>query len=293
MSAQRANASGRIADYLSLMRPRLLPLVFLTAPAALALDGDWPAPGTLLAALTGTMLLAGACGVLNAWWEADRDARMTRTALRALPAGRISAPGALGFGVAAGLLALLLLYGVGGWLPVGVGALALLHYVFVYTAWLKPRSPWSVVVGGATGASAPLIASAAVHGEIGFWAWVLFAIVFVWQPPHFWAITLYRRDEYAAAGFPMLPATIGPRATRRHILGWAVALAPITLLPWLLGALGPLYGLTALAGSGFFVWRIVQAMRLDDDAADRRVFSASIAQLSALFAVMLAELALR
>ena len=278
-----------LLDYVELTRPKILLLVLLTVPPALALGSGWPDPITVVGVLFGTTLVAAGCGALNAWYERDRDARMIRTRDRPLPTGRLSPPRALAFGLAVSAAGLLALLAVGGPLPALIGALALVHYVVVYTAWLKPRSPQAVVVGGFSGAIAPLIADAARDGRIGFWGLALFAIIFVWQPPHFWAIALYRSREYAAAGFPTLPAVSGDRATRRQMLGWALALVPVTLIPWLLGGLGSLYAGVALVGGAAFVGSILRAMRHANDAADRRVFVVSIAYLAILFTAILAE----
>jgi protoheme IX farnesyltransferase len=254
--------------------------------------GVWPDTVVFLEVLAGTALVGAGCGALNAWYERDLDARMARTRERPLPAGRLSSSRALAFGLAISGLGLWTLVLAGGWLPAAIGLAALLHYVFVYTVWLKPRTPNAVVVGGISGAIAPVIADAAVHQSVGLWGWVLFAIVFVWQPPHFWAIALYSREDYAAAGFPMMPSVVGERGTRRRMLGWAIALIPVTLLPWLGGALGPAYGCIALAGGTAFVAAIVHAMRAATRDADRVVFKVSILYLGALLAAMLVELAI-
>jgi protoheme IX farnesyltransferase len=291
VSAGASERRGSLArDYVALTRPRVLVLVLLTAPPAMVLGRDtWPDPLTLLAVLVGTALVGAGCGALNAWYERDRDARMARTRDRPLPAGRLAPGRALRFGLGISALGLLALVTAGGWLPALVGALALVHYLVVYTAWLKPRTSQAVVVGGASGAIAPVIADAAVGGSLGAWGLVLFGIIFLWQPPHFWAIALSRKEEYAAAGFPMLPNVAGDRATRRQMLAWALALAPVTLLPWLAGALGPVYAAVAASGSALFVATILRSMRLRSRDADRRVFHVSILYLAALFAVMLVE----
>jgi protoheme IX farnesyltransferase len=287
-----ATALHRARDYAALTRPRVLAGVVLTAPAALVLGGArWPETRLALPVLLGTALLGGGCGALNAWWERDRDACMLRTQGRPLPTGRLAPREALGFGIAISALGLALLYAAGGWLPVWIGLATLAHYLLVYTLWLKPRSAWSTVAGGVAGAAAPLVADAAADGRIGIWGLVLFAIVFLWQPPHVWAIALYRKAEYAAAGFPMLPARAGNRATRRWMLAFAIALVPVTLLPWFGGALGPGYATVAAAGGACFMVSIVAAQRADRDAADRRVFVVSLGYLAALFLAMLAELA--
>jgi protoheme IX farnesyltransferase len=284
---------ARARDYVELTRPRVLSLVLLTAPAGMALGRDsWPSAITLLGVLIGTALVGAGCGALNAWYECEQDSRMARTADRPVPAGRLTRDQALAFGLLVSALGLLALLGIGGWLPFAIGAASIIHYLFVYTAWLKPRTPQAVVIGGAAGAIAPVIADAAAHGSIGVWSLILFAIVFVWQPAHFWAIALYRKQEYAAAGFPMLPCVVGDRATRRHMLAWAVLLVPVTLLPWLAGAAGNAYATVALAGGVWFTSSIWRAMGHETRAADRRVFAVSIAYLTVLFAVLLLDLLL-
>ncbi|MCP4007718.1 MAG: protoheme IX farnesyltransferase [bacterium] len=282
--------SDRARAYFSLTRPRLLPLVLLTGPAAMMLGSAWPGAGTATAIVVATGLLTGAAGTLNAWYERDRDALMERTRDRALPAQRISPRSALCFGLLLATLGLVLVGAAGGWLAFAIGLAALLHYLLVYTVWLKPRTPLAVVVGGISGAISPLVAGAAASGQIDLWSLGLFAIVFVWQPPHFWAIALYRRDEYAKAGFPVLPSAIGARATRWHQLAWALALIPVTLIPWLIGPLGFGYLVTAVAGGTFFCLRIIQAMRCNSKTADRAVFAASLLYLTGLFAVLTLEL---
>jgi len=281
------------ADHLALTRPRVLLLVLLTSPAAMAMGRNvWPEPSVMLAIVAGTALIGGGCGALNAWIERERDARMTRTMDRPLPAGRLRPRQALVFGLVISGVGLALLLGFGGGLSATIGLLTLLHYVFIYTLWLKPRSPQNIVIGGAAGATAPLIADAAVSGTIGIWSLVLFAIIFLWTPPHFWAIALYRKDEYAAAGFPMMPSVVGDAATRRKMLVYACILWPVMLVPWLGGALGPIYGLTALAAGGYFVRSVSRSRWIAQPAEDRRVFVVSILVLALLFAVMILELSI-
>jgi protoheme IX farnesyltransferase len=289
------SAVREAGHYVALTRPRVLSLVLFTAPAASALGhpGGWPSAGRLAGVLAGCLFVGAGCSALNAWWERDRDARMARTMDRPLPAGDLAPRQALAFGVAVSAAGLAALGAVGGALPVGIAGFTLAHYLLVYTLWLKPRSPWSTVVGGVSGAAAPLIADAALHGSLGVWGFVLFAIVFLWQPPHVWSIALYRREEYRAAGFPLLPLVIGARATRRRSLAFALVLVPVTLLPWLAGELSVLYAATALAGGGAFVGSLLRAARRDTDDADRRAFAVSIVYLAALFAAMSIELALR
>jgi len=284
----------QLRDYIALTRPRVLTLVLFTAPPAMVLgSGEWPGPAVLLGVLVGAALIGGGCGALNAWWERDRDAAMARTCNRPLPTGRLAPHQALVFGLAVSASGLAVLFAAGGTLPAAIGAATIAHYLFVYTLWLKPRSPRNIVIGGAAGAATPLIADAAVDGRLGPWGVVLFAIVFLWTPPHFWAIALFRKQEYAAAGFPMLPNVVGNTATRRRQLAYALLLIPVTLVPWLAGVLGVFYAVVAVAAGAAFCASIALAMHRRCDAADRRVFRVSILYLVAIFAAMLVELALR
>lgn len=292
----RLPVSSRLAiasDFLALTRPRVLVLVLFTAPAAMLMGRDVaPEAALMIAVVLATALIGGGCGALNAWIERERDAKMTRTMQRPLPTGRLSPTQACVFGLLCCAAGLALLFVAGGGLSAAIGLLTLFHYIFVYTIWLKPRSPHSIVIGGAAGASAPLIADAAVSGGIGLWSLVLFAIIFLWTPPHFWAIALYRKDEYEAAGFPMMRSVVGDAATREKMLHYACLLWPVTLIPWIGGALGPIYGLTALAAGGYFVASIRRASRISRKEEDQRVFAISIAYLALLFAVMMLDILL-
>jgi len=281
-------------DYVALTRPRVLTLVLFTAPPAMLMGHDgWPGTAVMLGVLFGAALIGAGCGALNASWERDRDRLMARTENRPLPAGRLRLREAVIFGCAISILGTAVLYATGGWLPAAIGVLTLAHYLLIYTIWLKPRTPQNIVIGGAAGAASPLIADAAVDGRLGPWGVVLFLIVFVWTPPHFWAISLYRKREYAAAGFPMLPIVLGDRATRRRMLVYAVGLVPIALIPWWAGQLGLVYAATTVIAGSAFIASIVRSMRAESAAQDRRVFRVSIFFLFAIFAEMLVELTLR
>jgi protoheme IX farnesyltransferase len=293
-AAERTRGALLLRDYAALTRPRVLALVLLTAPPALVLPRDhWPAPALCIGVMLGTALIGAGCGALNAWLEREVDAHMLRTCDRPLPAGRLEPHRALLFGLAISLGGLLCLHAVGGWLPTLIGGATLFHYVVVYTVWLKPRSPQNIVIGGAAGAAAPLIADAAVDGRLGVFGVVLFAIVFLWTPPHFWAIALYRKREYAAAGIPMMPSVVGDGATRWRMLLYALVLIPTSLFPWLLGALSGAYAAMALILGTCFVVSIVRAIRARCNREDRRVFVVSLVYLAGLFAAMLVELPLR
>ncbi len=283
-----------LGTYLALTKPRLLPLVLLSGlPALVMAAGRWPSADTAAVILLGTALAAGAANAFNSYLERDRDGRMERTRSRPLPAGVLRPVNALVFGLVLALGGTALLWRFAGPVAALVALAGILFYVFIYTLWLKPRTPVGVIVGGVSGAVAPLIADAAVHGSIGAAGWTLFAIIFVWQPPHFWAISLYRRREYEAAGFPILPSQIGEDATRRRIVRWVAALIPVTLLPVAFSLLGPFFVVSALA---LGVWFLHQARRLAqerDDASARRLFRVSLIHLMGVFVAMILDLALR
>jgi len=285
---------ARVQDYVALTRPRVLTLVLFTAPPAMVMGHDgWPSAAVILGVIFGAALIGAGCGALNASWERDRDRRMARTENRPLPAGRLTLSEAVIFGFAISALGVAVLFAAGGWLPAAIGVLTLAHYLLIYTIWLKPRTPQNIVIGGAAGAASPLIADAAIDGRLGLWGFVLFLIVFVWTPPHFWAIALYRKREYAAAGFPMLPNVLGDRTTRKHMLAYAIVLIPVALIPWIGGELSFIYALTAVIAGGGFIASIARSMRIESPKQDRRVFKVSIFFLFAIFAEMLVELALR
>ncbi len=285
-----ALALQTLSGYVALTKPRILLLVIFTGlPVLLMAPHGWPGLPFAAAVLGGIALAAAAANTLNCYLERDLDALMERTRSRPLPAQRLAPAAALAFGVALSLLATALLYGVAGSLAAALGVASILFYVFVYTVWLKPRSAWNAVVGGAAGAAAPLIADAAVNGSVGMVGWLLFGIVFLWQPPHVWAIALYRRSDYARAGIPMLPLVIGAQPTRWRMLWYTLALVPVTLAPVPLGLLGPLYLVAALLLDGWFVWHAVRVLRQRSEAAARGLFHVSLGYLFALFLAMLLD----
>lgn len=282
-----------VRGYVGLTKPAILLLVIFTGlPVLWMTAGPAPSAWLSVAILTGTALAAGAANTLNCYIERERDALMERTRKRPLPSAQLRPAQALAFGVVLGLLSTAILWSAGGALTAALGIASILFYVFVYTVWLKPRSAWNAVIGGAAGAAAPLIADAAVNGHVGAAGWLLFAIIFFWQPPHVWAIALFRRQDYARAGIPMLPNVIGEQPTRWRMLWYTLALVPVTLAPLPLGLLGPLYGVAALALDGWFVWHGVRVLRERSDAAARRMFHVSLVYLFALFGAMLLDLAM-
>src|SRR5436190_4822966 len=227
--------------------------------------GLFLAPGHLHPVLAAVAMLciaigAGASGAINMWYDRDIDAIMRRTAGRPLPAGRMLPGEALGFGVVLASGAVVIMGLAVNWVAAELLALTIGFYVFVYTIWLKRRTPQNIVIGGAAGALPPLIGWAAVTGDIGWGALALFAIIFFWTPPHFWALSLYKSEEYAAAGIPMLPVVAGERETKRQMLLYTLMLWPVTAAPWLLGIAGPVYGVCAgvlsllFTGSAIRVW---------------------------------------
>jgi protoheme IX farnesyltransferase len=285
-----AAAIETLRSFAALTKPRILLLVIFTGLPVLAMaEQGWPGAGFACATLAGIALAAAAANTLNCYIERDLDARMERTRGRPLPAARIRPRAALVFGLALAVLATALLDAVAGPVAASLGVASILFYVFVYTVWLKPRSSWNAIVGGAAGAAAPLIADAAVNGHVGAAGWLLFAIVFFWQPPHVWAIALFRKADYARAGIPMLPAVIGDQPTRWRMLWYSLALVPVTLAPVPLGLLGGVYLAAALALDAWFVWLGVRLLRERSDAAARRVFHVSLLYLFALFLAMLAD----
>jgi len=280
-------------SYLALTKPRILPLVLFSGlPALVLAAGGWPTPTLILATLVGTAFSAAAANSLNSYLERKQDALMERTQARPLPAGEIRPGRALVFGLALAALGVGMLWATVGQLPALISVAALGIYIFVYTLWLKPRTSFAVIVGGISGAIAPLIADAAVDGHVGMAGWLLFAIIFIWQPPHFYAIALFRREDYARAGFPMLPDRIGEDATYDRILLWSLVLVPFTLAPFALLNLGYVYLAAAVVLDGFFLQRAWQLRRLRNIEAARGLFLMSLVQLLGLFAAMIVDLAL-
>jgi protoheme IX farnesyltransferase len=286
-------ATQALRSYVALTKPRILLLVIFTGLPVLAMAAEgWPGAPFACATLLGIALAAGAANTFNCYVERDLDARMERTKDRPLPARQLAPRSALVFGLGLSVVGSGLLYLTAGFVPAALGVASILFYVFVYTVWLKPRSPLSAVVGGASGAAAPLIADAAVNGSVGVTGWLLFAIIFLWQPPHVWAIALFRKSDYERAGIPVLPSVIGDEGTRWRMLWYTLALVPVTLAPVAVGLLGSLYLGVALALDAWFVFHAVRVLRRRSDAAARRMFHVSMIFLFGLFATMVVDRAL-
>lgn len=282
-----------LAAYLALTKPRLLPLVLFSGlPVfwmASAGEGGW---SLALATLVGTLLAAGAANTLNSYLERESDALMERTAMRPLASGLLAPDRALAFGLALGAAGAGLLLVRAGVAAAGIAVAAILFYVFAYTLWLKPHSRFAVVLGGLSGAVAPLIADAAIDGRVGAPGLLLFAIIFAWQPPHFYAIALYRRREYERAGFQVLPSRIGDDATRARIVIWVLAgVIPVSLAAGLFTPLGGIYSLSAIALGTWLGLESIALWRARRDAPGaRRVFLVSLGYLGGLFTAMLIDL---
>ncbi len=274
-------------------RPRVLLLVLFTGLPVLGMTKEgWPSPWDASMVLLATALAGAASSTLNAWAERDTDAKMARTRNRPLPAASVQPAHALIIGILLSLASTAMLWALGGPLAATVGLGTILFYLFVYTLYLKPRTPQNIVIGGAAGSTAPIIAEAALTGEITAASVVLFLIVFLWTPPHFWAIAIFRKEEYAQAGFPMMPIVIGDRATRRQSLAYTLALVAVSLSLLPLGLAGWLYEVSALLAGVWFCAHVVRSMRADDPAVDYSVFRVSIVYLFVLFGAMLLDLAL-
>jgi heme o synthase len=282
-----------VGDYLSLMKPRVMSLVVFTALVGIVI-----APGHIHPVIGFTALLciavgAGAAGTLNMWYDADIDAVMTRTSSRAIPRGRVAPGEALAFGAvlaafSVGVLGLLV-----SWAAAALLAFTIFFYVVVYTAWLKRSTPQNIVIGGAAGAFPPVIGWVAKTGGISVEPCLLFLIIFFWTPPHFWALSLVRADDYARARIPMLPVVAGMQETRRQILFYSAVLVPVGAAPWLLGYAHVIYGVTAVVAGAAMValaWRVCSEREGErGERAARRLFAFSIVYLFLLFAVLLVE----
>ena len=281
---------ARWQDYVQLLKPRVMSLVIFTA-----VTGMFCAGVPLNPVLAGMSILciavgAGASGALNMWFDADIDAKMRRTRNRPVPAGRVQGADALTLGLVLSLFAVGLLGVAVNVLAAGLLAFTIFFYAVVYTMWLKRSTPQNIVIGGAAGALPPIIGWASVTGGVSLEPVVLFLIIFMWTPPHFWALALYRAEDYARAGVPMLPVVAGERATRRQILLYTLILAPLGVVPWFLGYAGAAYGIAALV-TGAIMIALAFRIRAEKHGytASKQMFAFSILYLFLLFAVLLAD----
>ncbi len=279
-----------VGDYVALLKPRVMSLVVFTALVGLVV-----APGHLHPVIAFTALLciavgAGAAGALNMWYDADIDGQMARTASRPIPRGRITPGEAAGFGITLAAFSVAALGLLVNWVAASLLAFTIFFYVVIYTAWLKRSTPQNIVIGGAAGALPPMIGWAAATGSLAVEPIILFLIIFIWTPPHFWALSLYRTGDYARAGIPMLPVVAGATETRRQILLYTLILAPLGVAPWFLGYTSALYGVVALAGGAAM---IALALRVraerEGHKASKQLFGFSILYLFLLFAMLLVD----
>jgi protoheme IX farnesyltransferase len=281
--------------YFHLTKPRVIELLLVTTlPAMILADGEMPSIGLIVAVLVGGALAAGGANTINCWIERDRDQLMRRTAHRPLPHGDVKPEGALVFGLVLEVLAFALLWSTVNLLSASLAVGAMLFYVFVYTIWLKPRSPQNIVIGGAAGAVPVLVGWAAVTGELAAPAWILFAIVFFWTPPHFWALSLKYFDDYQAAGIPMLPVAKGIPAAVRQILGYSVVVVAITFtLPLATDSVGAVYLIAAAVLGALFIAQAIRLARDTTPARAIRLFTYSNTYLALLFAAVAVDTLLR
>ena len=286
-------SEASVADYLALMKPRVMSLVVFTALVGLVLAPVHVHPVIGFTALLCIAVGAGAAGALNMWFDADVDAVMTRTVRRPIPSGRIAPGEALAFGMTLATGSVVVLGLLVDWLAALMLAFTIFFYIVIYTMWLKRSTPQNIVIGGAAGAFPPMIGWAAATGSFGVEPFLLFLLVFFWTPPHFWALSLNRTEDYARARIPMLPVVAGAAETRRQILIYSLLLVPVGAAPWLLGYADAVYGVTALIGGGLMVafsWRLFAegaGARAAQTAG--RLFGFSILYLFVLFAVLLIE----
>jgi protoheme IX farnesyltransferase len=281
---------GAVSDYVALLKPRVMSLVVFTGFAGMFL-----APGHLHPVLAAIAILciavgAGASGAINMWFDRDIDAIMSRTASRPIPQGRVDPGAALGFGVVLSVGSVTVMGLAVNYAAAGLLAFTIAFYVFIYTMWLKRRTPQNIVIGGAAGAFPPMVGWAAVTGDIALGSIILFAIIFMWTPPHFWALALYRRGDYAEAGVPMMPVVAGERETKKQIVLYTLLLAPLAVLPAMIGMASWAYGaFAAVLGLGFIglsigIWRETEGF-----AVARKTFAFSILYLFLVFAALIAD----
>jgi protoheme IX farnesyltransferase len=280
-----------VADYVALTKPKVQTLLLLTTVCSMEIAGD-PSIGLIALTVVGGYLSAGGAGAVNHWYDRDIDAQMPRTANRPVPAGRVSPRAALVYGVVLAALSFLLLATTVNLLAASLALTGFLGYVFVYTIWLKRRTPQNIVIGGAAGAVPPLVGWAAVTGGLGGMPLYLFAIVFFWTPPHFWALSLLMKEEYRRVGVPMLPVVRGEAETRRQIVLYSVLLWAVTQLPFCAGGLGTIYLVSSLLLGGLLIGGAIVLYRRADRASALRLYLFSLLYLALLFGAMVLDVKL-
>jgi protoheme IX farnesyltransferase len=289
-------AMGEARDFWALLKPRVMSLVIFTALVGMLLAPDGMNPVLGFASLLAIAVGAGASGALNMWWDADIDALMSRTSKRPIPGGRVAPGEALAFGLVLSVGSVLFLGIVANWFAAGLLAFTIFFYVVVYSMWLKRWTAQNIVIGGAAGAFPPMVGYAAATGSVSIESFVLFGLIFLWTPPHFWALALVKSGDYERAGVPMLPVVAGPDATRTQILVYTLVLAPFAVLPAAMGFGGLLYLVVSVVTGGIMIRDALRVHRVREGAeankAAMRLFGFSILYLFLLFAVLLAELVL-
>jgi protoheme IX farnesyltransferase len=285
-------SAAEVGDFLALLKPRVMSLVIFTAFVGLVLA---PVPMHPVMAFTALLCIAvgaGAAGALNMWYDADIDARMQRTSARPIPAGRVLPGEALGFGLMLAGFSVVILSLLVNLVAGALLAFTIFFYVVIYTMWLKRWTPQNIVIGGAAGAFPPMIGWAAATGGVSLESVLLFLIIFFWTPPHFWALSLYRADDYARAGIPMLPVVRGERETRLQILLYTLLLVPLGVAPWLIGLCGPIYGAVAIVTGAVMLALAIRLLSDRSDRAAKHLFAFSILYLFLLFAFLLIDRAM-
>lgn len=291
--SQASLSGGEIGDYFALLKPRVMSLVIFTALVGMIVSHQPVHPVLAFASLLSIAVGAGASGCLNMWWDADIDAIMARTKTRPIPSGKVTREEALAFGLTLSLLSVLTLGLASNWQAAALLAFTIFFYAVVYSMWLKRSTPQNIVIGGAAGALPPLIGQASLTGVIGLEGIILFLIIFIWTPPHFWALALIKSEDYAKVGVPMMPNVAGPQSTRLQILLYTLVLAPFGLTPVFLSFAGIIYAATAFAGGLAMLglaWRVYRYTSGDaEKKACGQMFGYSILYLFALFAALLFE----
>jgi protoheme IX farnesyltransferase len=290
------SAEPEFRDFVSLLKPRVMSLVVFTALAGMMAAPGTPHPVVALASLLCIAVGAGASGALNMWWDADIDAAMSRTRSRPVPSGIVEPGEALGLGLGLSLISVLMLSIFANPLAAGLLAFTIFFYAVVYTMWLKRSTPQNIVIGGAAGAFPPMIAWAAATGEISTASVLMFLVIFVWTPPHFWALALFRNEDYARVGVPMMPVVAGQASTRRQIWLYSLLLAPVSVAPAFTVAGGPVYLTVALIANAAFLhgaWTVSRRAQTqaegDKYRAEKKLFGVSILYLFALFSAFIAD----
>ncbi|TXH37297.1 MAG: protoheme IX farnesyltransferase [Rhodospirillaceae bacterium] len=284
-----AVAGARVSDFIALLKPRVMSLVVFSGLAGLVVAPGHIHPLIAVVAILCIAVGAGASGAINMWYDRDIDAVMTRTRNRPIPKGNVDPNEALGFGLVLALFSVVLMGMAVNWTAGSLLAFTIFFYVVIYTIWLKRRTPQNIVIGGAAGAFPPMIGWAAVTGDMSLASISLFLLIFMWTPPHFWALSLYREGDYAKAGVPMMPVVAGARSTKIQMLVYTLVLLPIALVPAVLGVAGSIYAVTALLLNVGFIVHAVRVLRSPDLRRAQAMFKYSLLYLSLHFAVLMID----